>query len=309
MAAGTAPDVIDVQDEPFAAYSKMGQFEDLGPYVRRGTPRSTAPDRFFPTALETFRVNGKQYGLPWNGGQLMIYYNRTLFREAGLPDPPPRDWTWKEWLEACRKLTRDWTATGGSTSSARGQRQLHVQPAALGLDVRRRHHRSGDEALHAGHARRAPDAAFLRDLIYRHHVAPRSSEFTGMGGNVMFMTGRLGMQMNGVWDLPFMRQTDIDWDVTFLPRGPAGRFSRGTWDGVAMYRKSRHKEAAWRFIQFATGERGQFHVAQTGRAIPPRKSQAYSPPSPGRTRRSTRSGSSKRWRTSAPSGCRSAGRR
>jgi ABC-type glycerol-3-phosphate transport system substrate-binding protein len=33
MAAGTAPDVIDVQDEPFAAYTKMGQFEDLGPYV------------------------------------------------------------------------------------------------------------------------------------------------------------------------------------------------------------------------------------------------------------------------------------
>jgi multiple sugar transport system substrate-binding protein len=91
------------------------------------------------------------------------------------------------------------------------------------------------------------------------------------------MTGRLGMQMNGVWNLPFMRQTDIDWDVTFLPRGPAGRFSRGTWDGVAMYRKSQQKEAAWRFIQFVTGERGQYHVAQTGRAIPPRKSQAYAP--------------------------------
>jgi multiple sugar transport system substrate-binding protein len=44
-----------------------------------------------------------------------------------------------------------------------------------------------------------------------------------------------------------------------------------------MYRNSRHKEAAWRFIQFATGERGQYHVAQTGRAIPPRKSQAYAP--------------------------------
>ena len=86
MAAGTAPDVIDVQDEPFAAYSKMGQFEDLGPYVAR-TAALYAPERFFHSALETFRVNGIQYGLPWNGGQLMIYYNRKLFREAGLRIP------------------------------------------------------------------------------------------------------------------------------------------------------------------------------------------------------------------------------
>jgi ABC-type glycerol-3-phosphate transport system substrate-binding protein len=93
----------------------------------------------------------------------------------------------------------------------------------------------------------------------------------------MFMTGRVGMVMDGVWALQFMRQTDIDWDVTFLPRGPAGRYSRGTWDGVAMYRKSVHKPEAWRFIRFITGERGQYYVAHTGRAIPPRKSQANSP--------------------------------
>jgi multiple sugar transport system substrate-binding protein len=118
---------------------------------------------------------------------------------------------------------------------------------------------------------------FLRDLIFKDHVAPKSKEFTGMGGSVMFMTGRVGMVLDGVWALPFMRQTEIDWDVNFVPRGPSGRFSRGTWDGVAMYRKSQHKQEAWRFIRFITGERGQHYVAETGRAIPPRKSQANSP--------------------------------
>jgi multiple sugar transport system substrate-binding protein len=276
MAAGTAPDVIDVQDEPFAQYVSLGQFEDLGDYVRRAAPEYD-PDRFFSTALETFRVHGRQFGLPWNGGQLMIYFNRTLFRKAGLPDPP-RDWTWKEWLATCQRLTRDWDGDGridqfGTEVNANYMYSLLPWIWMFGgdiIDAPMQHctmdTRAGRESLQ-----------FLRDLIYRFHVAPRSAEFTGMGGNVMFMTGRLAMQMNGVWNLPFMRQTDIDWDVTFLPRGPAGRFSRGTWDGVAMYRKSMHKEAAWRFIRFATGERGQYHVGQTGRAIPPRKSQAYAP--------------------------------
>ena len=71
MAAGTAPDVMDVQDEPFKAYCKSHQFEDLAPYIAQ-SPDEYAPDRFFPTALETFQVGGKQYGLSWNGGMLMI---------------------------------------------------------------------------------------------------------------------------------------------------------------------------------------------------------------------------------------------
>src|SRR6266511_5953443 len=68
MAAGTAPDVIDVQDEPFAQYVHLGQFEDLGPHVRQAGAEY-AGDQFFPTALETFRAEGKHYGLPWSGGQ------------------------------------------------------------------------------------------------------------------------------------------------------------------------------------------------------------------------------------------------
>jgi multiple sugar transport system substrate-binding protein len=277
MAAGTAPDVMEVEDEPFAAYAKMKQFEDLGPYIAR-TASEYTPDRFFPTALETFRADGVQYALPWNGGELMLFYNRKLFREAGLPIPPPRDWNWTDWVDACRKLTKDENGDGridqfGTDVTPGYFNSLLPWLWMFGGDVIDPSMKHCTIDTPAGHQA----LRFLRDLIYRYHVAPRSSEFTGMGGNVMFMTGRLGMQFNGVWALPFMRQTDIDWDVTFLPRGPAGRFSRGTWDGIAIYADSLHKEEAWKFIRFVTGERGQYHVAHTGRAIPPRKSQAYNP--------------------------------
>jgi multiple sugar transport system substrate-binding protein len=106
-------------------------------------------------------------------------------------------------------------------------------------------------------------------------VVPRAAEFAGTFGGVLFMTGRLGMMTDGVWRLPFMRQTDLDWDVAHMPRGPGGRFTRGTWDGLAVYRRSRHKAEAWQFIQYVVGERGQYHVASSGRALPPRRSQAY----------------------------------
>src|SRR5262245_37518958 len=173
----------------------MEQFEDLGPYLARA-PDEYAPGRFFPTALETFRPGGVQYGLPWNGGQLMMFYNRKLFREAGVPDPPPRDWTWKEWLDACKKLTQDKDGDGridqfGTEVNANYMYSLLPWIWMFGGDIVDPAMRRCTMDTPAGRQ----TLAFLRDLIYRYHVAPRSSEFTGMGGNVMFMTGRLGMQM------------------------------------------------------------------------------------------------------------------
>src|SRR5690606_29636333 len=37
-------------------------------------------------------------------GVVVMFYNRTLFRKAGLPDPPP-DWTHEDFLRMARKLT------------------------------------------------------------------------------------------------------------------------------------------------------------------------------------------------------------
>src|SRR5947208_15613928 len=42
---------------------------------------------------------------------------------------------------------------------------------------------------------------WLRDLRYRYHVAPQAAEFTGAGGAI-FMTGKLGMEINGPWRMP-----------------------------------------------------------------------------------------------------------
>jgi multiple sugar transport system substrate-binding protein len=276
MAAGSAPDVLSVQDEPFPAYSELNQFEDLGPYLERHG-EEYRPELFFDTALETFQYQGRQYAVPWNGGQLMVYYNRTLFREAGLPDPPPKDWTIEDFTEYMKRLTHDFNGNGridqfGYEINSHWMYALIPYLWIFGTDI------INPEMTHA--TLNTPEGVaalqWLRDLRYKYRVAPTTAEFTGAGGAI-FMTGKLGMEINGPWRLPFMRETDVDWDVWHMPIGPTGeRWTRGTWDGLAIYRRSQVKEEAWRFIRFATGTRGQRLVAETGRAIPPRKSEAYS---------------------------------
>lgn len=55
--------------------------------------------------LAYYTVNGKLWSMPFNTSNPMLYYNKDMFKAAGLdPDKPPR--TWAEFEEAARKLTQ-----------------------------------------------------------------------------------------------------------------------------------------------------------------------------------------------------------
>ena len=52
-----------------------------------------------------YTVDGKLYSMPFNSSTALLYYNKTLFKEAGLdPNKPPK--TYDEFLEYSRLLTK-----------------------------------------------------------------------------------------------------------------------------------------------------------------------------------------------------------
>ncbi len=58
-----------------------------------------------PNVLAYYTVNGKQYSMPFNSSTPMLYYNKDMFKAAGLdPEKPPS--TFAEFTEAARALTR-----------------------------------------------------------------------------------------------------------------------------------------------------------------------------------------------------------
>jgi sn-glycerol 3-phosphate transport system substrate-binding protein len=55
--------------------------------------------------LAYYAVDGKLWSMPFNTSNPMLYYNKDMFKAAGLdPDKPPR--TWAEIEEAAKKLTK-----------------------------------------------------------------------------------------------------------------------------------------------------------------------------------------------------------
>ena len=61
-------------------------------------------ESFYPAFMANSQTGGKTWGVPFQRSTVVLYWNKALFKEAGLdPDKPPS--TWAEMLEMGKKLT------------------------------------------------------------------------------------------------------------------------------------------------------------------------------------------------------------
>ncbi len=60
---------------------------------------------FYPAFMENSQTGGKTWGIPFQRSTIVLYYNKEMFKEAGLdPNKPPATWT--EMREYAEKLTK-----------------------------------------------------------------------------------------------------------------------------------------------------------------------------------------------------------
>jgi sn-glycerol 3-phosphate transport system substrate-binding protein len=60
---------------------------------------------FYPAFMANSQTGGKTWGIPFQRSTIVLYYNKELFKEAGLdPNKPPSNW--KEMAEYGQKLTK-----------------------------------------------------------------------------------------------------------------------------------------------------------------------------------------------------------
>lgn len=63
-------------------------------------------DSFYPALMANGKIEGKTWGIPFQRSTIVAYYNKDMFRDAGLdPDSPPS--TWDEMISMGKALTND----------------------------------------------------------------------------------------------------------------------------------------------------------------------------------------------------------
>jgi multiple sugar transport system substrate-binding protein len=107
LAGGAAPDVWSQWGSSnFADDVKLGLVADLTPYIEKD---DLDLSDFIPDLLNTYKVDGRQMGLPFSVVGSAIFYNKDLFNKSGVAYPPDSwddpSWTYAKFLDMCKALT------------------------------------------------------------------------------------------------------------------------------------------------------------------------------------------------------------
>ncbi len=259
---GNPPDISVVDHIWNPEFAAAGLIIPLDDYLRAS---SIKKDVFFKGAWDTAVYKNKVWGIPMDVGAWEdLYYNVDLFAKAGVSVPK----TWDEWLKVGRKLTVDTNKDGEIDQW--GLYLLGAKSEATIVFIDSLIFSNGGKITSDDGTRGLLDSPqvieameFYKKLV---EIAPpgvpnadqeQSSQY--------FTTGKVAMETIGEWEQETIinRAPDLNWKIASIPvpkRGDTFHATFGGWNFV-IYKDSKHKDIAWKFIEFASTEERNFKMA------------------------------------------------
>ena len=276
LAANLSPDVMFLNNIQFPVYASNDAFLDLTPYLQSSTQLKTQD--FFPQTLEGFKWEQRIQGIPRDASNLVFFYNKDLFDQAGMAYPSA-DWDWETFLRTAQTLTVD--RDGDGTPEQFGVSAHHknyflfwfpyVWSAGGDIfDSSRQHFTLNQPEALKGIQRFA-------DLRHKHHVAPTRAQAGSLSMSQMFMQGKLAMVLNGRWAVPLYRkELGFNWDIAPFPKGEAGSVVDADASGWVIAKNTHQPEKAWKLVEFLASRKASEAFTEPGLIIPARKDVAQS---------------------------------
>jgi len=109
FAAGSAPDGCMEHPSRVKAHIKLGALRQVNDYIAV-TPNW--PTDWIMPVWNLFTHEGGVYGVVIDNAIRSLYYNKTLFQEAGIDQYPAKGWTWDDMREWGTKITVDRSGKG-----------------------------------------------------------------------------------------------------------------------------------------------------------------------------------------------------
>lgn len=263
VASGNVADVFYVTPAMAQEYTKAGKLLNLSPYMSRD---NVSPDSFYSSLLTPFDcADGSVFGIPKDWNSLGLFYNKTMFQQAGLGDPS--NWTWDDLTSAAQKLTKDkvagislppdasrWGAflfaDGGQILSADGKKAAFNNDAGI------------------------KSAEFYTSFEKNKTGVIPKDVGAGWDGEA-FGKQNVAMTFEGGWMIPYMASTfpNVQYSIAPLPSAPNGKKGNLLYTNAwGAYSGTKHPDAAWKLVQYMTSSAYQQQVLHNGFALPTLKS-------------------------------------
>lgn len=275
-AAGTLPDVIETYDGVTLPFALHGVVLNMQPFVDKD-PSYNIGD-IYSNFLNLGRVKGQSglYMIPFSADAIVTFYNKDMFKAAGVPFPQP-NWTYAQFLDAAQKLTK--TDASGKTTQW-GVNYTYQWPTYVPWMVGFGGSVLTPDGTHTSFSSPGSIAGWqaIQDLFIKYKVAvPPTVQLPGDA----FLTGKAAMAFTVHGAVPSYAQAigkKFTWDVQEMPSFPNGRHVDGMGTaGYAISANSKQRAAAWDLVKFVGSVAGQRALGATGGNVPVRKSMINDP--------------------------------
>jgi len=257
-----APDLAIVGTRWMSEYAQAGLLEDLGGMIEHGLNSGD----FIPGVLDTGKVDGTQVGIPVAASVRGLYYNAEMLQKAGVA--PPK--TWDDLLEAARKIK---AANPGVSPIGIQGKEVETDlfyyyflwgagGEILGPD--------GRCALTSPQAREALE--FELSLIREGLSQPEPTGYNRENLQDLFKARKIAMVITGPWFAGMLKKDvpDLEFGITEVP-GKGGEVVPAVTDTIVMFRSSKNKEAAWKFLESWFRDANRLEWAKASGMLPEKR--------------------------------------
>jgi multiple sugar transport system substrate-binding protein len=283
MSQGKGPDIVQLGTTWVPAIAAMNELDDLSARVGE----AGGPDAYFPASWQSVMLQGRPnvYAVPWFVEARAMYYRKDAFQKAGI-DPAAAFDNWQTFETALKKVNG--VVIDGKPMSAFGipgkndwNVQHNIVPWIWGAGGEML---TPDRRAAAFNDEKALEGIMFYTGLVREGVVDKASLEKNTGQiESGFADGQTAVISSGPWmiknfETPKEQGGFADspaakhYGVAPMPAGPKQRVTFTGGSDLAVWKGSRHKEAAWNLIAYLTSDEAQLSYAEKIGMLPARKS-------------------------------------
>lgn len=259
---GDLPDVFWMHSHQIRTYAEYDDILlDLSDKIKKSDKISM--DNYPEDIVKIYQNDdGKQMAVPKDIDTCAVWYNKTMFDEAGIAYPQ-EGWTWDDFRETAKKLTKaDGSQYGFSMKPGSDQESWFGTIYSYGGEVLNK-----DKTKSGFDNPKTLEAMKVVDSIMKDGSMPEYNVVAENETDALLKAGKVAMTFQGSWMIPSLVSDDYikaNCDVAPLPQGPEGAVSMYNGLGWAASAQGQNTEGAWQLIEYMGSEEMQKKQAELG---------------------------------------------
>jgi|ASRN01.1.fsa_nt_gi multiple sugar transport system substrate-binding protein len=263
---GSLPDVFWMHSNEIARYSEYEMLLDLTDRIESSDVLDMS--KFPQEIVEIYNWEGtKQYAIPKDIDTIALWYNKTMFDEAGL-DYPDESWTWDTFRDAAEKLTKDDGSQYGF-----GLRPSNNQAGWYNAVYDMGGYIISDDKKSSGYDQPGTiEAIEFFASMSKDGLMPPYEVLAENEEHALFEAGKVAMITAGSWMLAELCNNEYvieNGDIAVLPKDADSNRRASIYNGLGWVaaENTDHPEEAWALIEYFGSEEAQQKQSDLGIVI------------------------------------------